>query len=76
MQPTTLIEHDDYATLTYASGTWTLSKVHERLRRSAQRKVIRLMVQLRDQKKTTKIQMKTKQIASPTKKPKEDQKEA
>ena len=33
------------STLTYASGTWTLSKEHERLIRSAQRKLPRLIVQ-------------------------------
>ena len=32
-------------TLTYASGTWTLSKDHERMIRSAQRKMLRLIVQ-------------------------------
>ena len=32
-------------TLTYASGTWTLSKTHERMIKSAQRKMIRLIVQ-------------------------------
>ena len=31
--------------LTYASGTWTLSKEHERLIRSAQRKMLRLIIQ-------------------------------
>ena len=33
------------STLTYASGTWTLSKEHDRLIRSAQRKLPRLIVQ-------------------------------
>ena len=32
-------------TLTYASGTWTLSQKHERLIKTAQRKMLRLIVQ-------------------------------
>ena len=32
-------------TLSYASGTWTLSREHERMIRSAQRKILRLIVQ-------------------------------
>ena len=32
-------------TLSYASGTWTLSKEHERMIRSTQRKMLRLIVQ-------------------------------
>ena len=32
-------------TLTYASGTWTLTKEHERMIRSTQRKMLRLVVQ-------------------------------
>ena len=32
-------------TLSYASGTWTLTKEHERMIRSTQRKMLRLIVQ-------------------------------
>ena len=32
-------------TLSYASGTWTLSKEHEGMRPSTQRKMLRLIVQ-------------------------------
>ena len=32
-------------TLSYASGTWTLSKQHERMIRSTQRKMLRLIIQ-------------------------------
>ena len=34
-------------TLTYASGTWTLSQEHEHLIRSTQRKMLRLIVQIK-----------------------------
>ena len=34
-------------TLSYASGTWTLSREHERMTRSTQRKMLRLIVQTR-----------------------------
>ena len=34
-----------YPTLTYASGTWTLSQEHEIMIRSTQRKVLRLIIQ-------------------------------
>ena len=41
-------------TLSYASGTWTLSKEHERMIRSTQRKMLRLIVQTkREYKKKT-----------------------
>ena len=42
-------------TLTYASGKWTLSKTHERMIKSAQRKMLRLIVQTKGRYK-----MKTK----------------
>ena len=32
-------------TLTYASGTWTLSNEHEKMIRSTQRKMLRLIIQ-------------------------------
>ena len=42
-------------TLSYASGTWTLSKEHEKMIRSTQRKILRLIVQtIRKYKKKTK----------------------
>ena len=38
-------------TLSYASGTWTLSKEHERMIRSTQRKMLRLVVQAKRKSK-------------------------
>ena len=39
------------ATLSYASGTWTLSKEHERMIRPTQRKMLRLVVQAKRKSK-------------------------
>ena len=38
-------------TVSYASGTWTLSKEHERMIRSTQRKMLRLIVQTKRKNK-------------------------
>ena len=42
-------------TLTYASGTWTLSQEHEKLIRSRQRKMTRLIVQTNENTRRMKI---------------------
>ena len=41
-------------TLTYASGTWTLSQKHERMIKTTQRKMLRLIVQTKRKYKSTK----------------------
>ena len=49
--PTTqipLTQHVITPTLSYASGTWTFSKEHERMLRSSQRKMLRLIVQTKE----------------------------
>ena len=48
-------------TMTYACGTWTLTQKHEKMIRTAQRKMFRLIVQ-------TKRRDKTKRKASSNKK--------
>ena len=47
-------------TLSYASGTWTPSREHERLIRSTQRKMLHLIVQTRKYHKTTQPSMNEK----------------
>ena len=52
-------------TLSYASGTWTLSIEHERMIRSTQRKMLRLIVQTkRKHKKKTKNSKEEKEMKS------------
>ena len=46
-------------TLTYGSGTWTLSHEHERMIRSTQRKMLRLLVQT---KRRYKRKIKNKEV--------------
>ena len=58
-------------TLTYASGTWTLPKIHERMIKSAQRKMIRLIVQTK-----RKYKMKTSKKANADERPEKDEKDA
>ena len=41
-------------TMTYASGTWTLSQTHERMIKTSQRKMLRLIVQTKRRYKTNK----------------------
>ena len=71
-------------TLTYASGTWTLSQQHEKMTTTAQRKMLRLIVQTKRKYKSKKIQPKKwkrrfkskhmkKAKVRPTKKPKRAQ---
>ena len=57
-------------TLTHASGTWTLARVHDRMIKSAQRKMIRLIVQTK-----RKYKMKTSEEASADEGPEKDDKE-
>ena len=50
-------------TLTYVSGTWTLSQEHENLIRSTQRKMLRLIVETQRQYKTKVKKNKTEKEA-------------
>ena len=56
-------------TMTYASGTWTLTLKHEKMIKTAQRKMIRLIVQ-------TKRKYKSKKEAAKNKKEEENEKQA
>ena len=60
-------------TLTYAGGTWTLSKEHERMIKSAQRRMLRLIVQTkrRYKVKTKKEKEKDERPADDEEKPKD-----
>ena len=42
-------------TLTYASGTWTLTQKHEKMIKTAQRKMIRLIVQTKRKNNSKKV---------------------
>ena len=57
-------------TLSYASGTWTLSREHERTIRSTQRKMLRLIVQTKRKYKKRKLRparmRKTKKVKKKT----------
>ena len=60
-------------TLTYASRTWTLSQKHERMIRTAQRKMLRLIIQTKrntNQKTKKKQRMKQRRRRTSTKKKK------
>ena len=44
-------------TMTYASSTWTLTQKHEKMIKTAQRKMLRLIVQTKRRKKPKKVKM-------------------
>ena len=48
-------------TMTYASGTWTLTQKHEKMIKTAQRKMLRLIVQTKRKYKPKKLQRTKKQ---------------
>ena len=61
--PTPFVQYGDSPTLTYASGTWTRIQEHERMIRSTQRKMLRLIVQTkRKYKKKTQGSKEEKQM--------------
>ena len=66
--------------MTYASGTWTLTQKHEKMIKTAQRKMLRLIVQTKRKYKSKEVttnkkdegtekRMKKKRKTRPTKKP-------